>query len=1333
MATTINSGYANSPKLTANIADHADVYGGRALVFDGVSDYLDCGTELGNKFGNNYTGGISVSMWINVDSNTSITEKGLFFIGNFAGSYGEFTITQNTNNLMIYLNQNAYQKTFAYTARDTWTHICFVVDQQSEANTKFYIDGEAQSVLTSVGDTFPSSTDLDFIGRDFIIGNFFNGNYPFHGKITDTKLFNTALTEAQVQELYKKPENTPSAVQDSLVAWYPMIEGNPESPQSIVYDHSEKKLDSDFARAVTADNWNAYTNMTVNTITGGISIVSPTTASGTPVSVNGAYIYFRGGTFLGENQLTTKDLVIGKEYCVTFNAYYSGGASGVYADINNGNSFSVFSDTFTTTNKSYKMYFKAGNTTAALMRFQQIKLDNTVYITDIKVQEVQMGNHATTNFFGDMSDVLSSTQKTNMDAILESDDNNFDFSDTAGNQVTQSTLGSDIITNGDYSSGTTGWSIGAGGTADTSSGALVYTYSGSGNNFVKQEGITAVNGALYKAVFTVTESGGSAYYGYWDGTNLSSSVINLDTGQKTYTQYFTATSTSITIRFVAGSSNGNSITVDNVSVKEITTTKFFPLFGSDEISGNNLKLTNDGTTQAHVALPFTTVVGKSYASEIKLTTANMSGGLSVSDDLNENTLSVSSSSGAIITSNTFVATGTTSYVHIKNNSTNNNQYNLYDNLKVREVGVSSSGFETAINEPVVPQVPLMRYNEKLFLNGNNGSSTEVLWSNIGSAFASSKFTLSVVHLGRDTDEITTIFDITESGYTDYIRLFRNNSGRYYVYIENANDSKNIYEYASYVDDANFHHIVFTCDGSKWCFYINGYKEREESYTHTTAHLNLSTTDMRVGMISTGSESYRAIGIIDELSLWNTALTYDEVKELYADSVVKDATTHSKKGNLLGYWRNDGVTTWQDRRGWSYLDFDGSSDEVTLDSELTFSGVFSVSFWVKHNSSGAEYVLGKVGGDQDYFYAHPTYPRWRINDNIISSNSDMAVGVWHHVLGVRDSSDNFIWYLNGSLATLYNGSSYVTTGVTRSGDFDVQYFGRSLNTYGEIELTNVAFFNTDKSSSASTFYNNGLSYDYTTESGITNYYKMDSSSTLLDRVGSVNGTVDATLNDGNDGSVQGSPDSITIREGLNSNRDGLGFYFTNPSSNVLRLNGSSDYVSVPHTKSLVVGEQLTLECWAKLDRVTPSEDNTMISKYDEAGDSGREYSLQFPTDKRLIFRVSSAGSSATLKTLRADNAISDGNLWHHYAVTFASGTMKMYVDGSEVSASTSGATVTSIKQDGTANVVVGCVSTSSTPRHFFNGLIDEARVYNRALSGSEINKNYKHQKGKHKND
>ena len=51
MATTINSGYASSPKLTANIADHADVYGGRALVFDGVSDRLNSSNISLSKYG----------------------------------------------------------------------------------------------------------------------------------------------------------------------------------------------------------------------------------------------------------------------------------------------------------------------------------------------------------------------------------------------------------------------------------------------------------------------------------------------------------------------------------------------------------------------------------------------------------------------------------------------------------------------------------------------------------------------------------------------------------------------------------------------------------------------------------------------------------------------------------------------------------------------------------------------------------------------------------------------------------------------------------------------------------------------------------------------------------------------------------------------------------------------------------------------------------------------------------------------------------------------------------------------------------------------------------
>ena len=55
------------------------------------------------------------------------------------------------------------------------------------------------------------------------------------------------------------------------------------------------------------------------------------------------------------------------------------------------------------------------------------------------------------------------------------------------------------------------------------------------------------------------------------------------------------------------------------------------------------------------------------------------------------------------------------------------------------------------------------------------------------------------------------------------------------------------------------------------------------------------------------------GCIKDVSVFNEALSVSEVQEIFNDGVALDATTHSKADdNLLGYWRNDGVTTWTDR-------------------------------------------------------------------------------------------------------------------------------------------------------------------------------------------------------------------------------------------------------------------------------------------------------------------------------------------------------------------------------------------------------------------------------------
>jgi hypothetical protein len=73
-----------------------------------------------------------------------------------------------------------------------------------------------------------------------------------------------------------------------------------------------------------------------------------------------------------------------------------------------------------------------------------------------------------------------------------------------------------------------------------------------------------------------------------------------------------------------------------------------------------------------------------------------------------------------------------------------------------------------------------------------------------------------------------------------------------------------------------------------------------------------TADVHIGRSST---SY-ANGIINEISLFNVALDADAVTALYNSGVpllpTSDSGNYDNSSNLIGYWRNDGDTTWTDR-------------------------------------------------------------------------------------------------------------------------------------------------------------------------------------------------------------------------------------------------------------------------------------------------------------------------------------------------------------------------------------------------------------------------------------
>ena len=341
MATTIQSGRSNSPKLTADVASRAEVYGGRGLVFDGVSDYLDCGTELGNKLGDNYSGDLTISLWMKPSGHGN---DGIFNISNLANDAENFYISIYNQAIVFALNQAGWTLTLSNFTDTNWNHLVCVYKGGSEADTKMYLNGE--SVGTKNG-TFPSASAMDFNGLKTIIGAYYSASFPFNGSMADVKIYSSALSESDIRSQYLKPESVPSP--STLVAWYPMSEANPESPQSIVYDHSEKKLgDSDWNGSVItyeADGYQFFSGISNNTLYKVQYTIATRTAGG-----------------------------------LTFAGSSSAFGSVTLAD-------SIGTHTY---------YFLSVNTTVGL---RSTGFRGT--ITDYSAKPILMGNHATTNFFGD--------------------------------------------------------------------------------------------------------------------------------------------------------------------------------------------------------------------------------------------------------------------------------------------------------------------------------------------------------------------------------------------------------------------------------------------------------------------------------------------------------------------------------------------------------------------------------------------------------------------------------------------------------------------------------------------------------------------------------------------------------------------------------------------------------------------------------------------------------------------------------------------------------------------------------------------------------------------
>ena len=166
----------------------------QSLEFDGIDDYVDCGTGLGDSQG--VITEFSVSMWIK----PSVTSgNDLFFnIGSFANSFGQIAFQLQSNKLYVKLNNGNRNYNIAYTNTTAWQHLVFVYDGSNSANTKMYLDNVEQS--PTVGGVFPSS--LDLTGLKTIIGAGYSVSYPYAGLLDEVSYFDRTLDVSDINTIY---------------------------------------------------------------------------------------------------------------------------------------------------------------------------------------------------------------------------------------------------------------------------------------------------------------------------------------------------------------------------------------------------------------------------------------------------------------------------------------------------------------------------------------------------------------------------------------------------------------------------------------------------------------------------------------------------------------------------------------------------------------------------------------------------------------------------------------------------------------------------------------------------------------------------------------------------------------------------------------------------------------------------------------------------------------------------------------------------------------------------------------------------------------------------
>jgi fibronectin type 3 domain-containing protein len=158
---------------------------------------------------------------------------------------------------------------------------------------------------------------------------------------------------------------------------------------------------------------------------------------------------------------------------------------------------------------------------------------------------------------------------------------------------------------------------------------------------------------------------------------------------------------------------------------------------------------------------------------------------------------------------------------------------------------------------------------------------------------------------------------------------------------------------------------------------------------------------------------------------------------------------------------------------------------------------------------------------------------------------------------------------------------------------------------------------------------------------------------------------------------------------------------------LSFNGTSSLVTVPDSASLDLTTGMTEEAWVRPAALGGTWRTVLMKERP----GGMAYDLYAHGTEQTNVPTAEINLGGADQTANGTAALTL-NVWTHLAATYDGTTLRLYVNGAQVS----------------QRVVSGAIVTSTSPLRIggntiygerFSGLIDEVRIYNRALSATEV--------------